>query len=181
MKKKILSETKNKVHFIFHLSDIHIRLCQRHDEYKLIFSKVYDILKNTPTGNHLIVITGDIFHVKSELSPECEVICFEFFKTLESFYPLLILPGNHDALLNNRDRLDNISPILYERNLKNTFYLKETGIYQFDNIQFFIDSLLDDIHLNMECIEPSSDFINIALYHGQIKGWQNLSGYISDT
>ena len=33
----------------------------------------------------------------------------------------------------------------------------------------------------MECIEPSSDFINIALYHGQIKGWQNLSGYISDT
>ena len=65
---------------IIHVSDIHIPLYKRHDEYRAQFAKLYSTIKevkrkfkipesqNTNT-QIIIVITGDILHSKSDLSP----------------------------------------------------------------------------------------------------------------
>ena len=66
---------------IYHFSDIHIQLYKRHDEYQNIFDKLYEYLKGEKakykipekknTNIPLIaLLTGDILHSKSDLSPE---------------------------------------------------------------------------------------------------------------
>ena len=103
---EILTNECNCVDNIFHLSDIHIRLYQRQEEYKEIFEKTYSTLLKLPKENNIIVITGDVLHSKIELSPECETITIDFFTKLAEIYPTIFIAGNHDALLTNRNRLD---------------------------------------------------------------------------
>lgn len=177
---QILSfKEENKIENIFHISDIHIRLYRRKDEYLYCFHELYKEIRHYPKGNHLIIITGDILHNKLEMSPECETMTFDFLDTLSSIYPTILILGNHDTLLNNRDRMDSISSILYKRNIENLYYLKYTDIYQYNNILFYVDSLLDDKEINM--VDISNNKINIGLYHGGIRGWKNTKGYVSDS
>ena len=54
----------NVIKKIYHISDIHIHLNFKHDEYREVFSKLYDVLKQEPKPkNSCIVITGDILHL----------------------------------------------------------------------------------------------------------------------
>lgn len=177
---QIISDKKTPIDSIYHLSDIHIRLFHRHEEYKEIFEKTFDILSKFPKKNNLIVVTGDILHSKIELSPECETVTIDFLSSLSDLYPTLFIAGNHDALLNNRCRMDSLSSILYRRNKKNLYYLKDTGIYQYNNVHFYVDSLLDDDSIDMTVPPKMTDFIPIALFHGSLHGWQNTKGYVSD-
>ena len=104
---KIISfKEGERIERIFHISDIHIRLYRRKDEYLYCFNELYKEIRKFPTGKHLIVITGDILHNKLEMSPECETMTFDFLETLSNIYPTLLILGNHDTLLNNRDRMD---------------------------------------------------------------------------
>ena len=175
---EILADESCSVDNIFHLSDIHIRLYQRQEEYKEIFEKTYSTLLKLPKENNIIVITGDVLHSKIELSPECETITIDFFTKLAEIYPTIFIAGNHDALLTNRNRLDSLSSIFYKRDIPNLYYLKNTGIYQYGNIMFHVDSLLDDISIDMK--SGIDKKINIALFHGSIPGWKNIKGYTSD-
>jgi DNA repair exonuclease SbcCD nuclease subunit len=79
----------NKIIKIYHISDIHIRLQKRHDEYKKVFSNLYAGLKEEvkeclggDSSKGLIIITGDILHSKTELSPECVSLTADFFQKL---------------------------------------------------------------------------------------------------
>ena len=63
---------------IYHISDIHIRLKDRHLEYRNVFDNLYKKL-NRKKKNSLIVLTGDILHSKDELSPECIDLTIDFF------------------------------------------------------------------------------------------------------
>lgn len=175
---EILADELNSIDNIFHLSDIHIRLYQRQEEYKEVFEKTFAILSKFPNERNIIVITGDILHSKIELSPECETITIDFLTRLAEIYPTLFIAGNHDALLTNRNRLDSLSSIFYKRHVPNLFYLKNTGIYQYNNILFHVDSLLDDISIDMK--SGIDGKINIALFHGSIPGWKNIKGYTSE-
>lgn len=178
---KILESKENEnIKKIIHISDIHIRLFRRKEEYLYCFKELYKIIGKLEENSYIIVITGDLLHSKLELSPECEMLTFDFLTSLSNLYPTILIAGNHDALLNNRDRPDSISSILYKRPVKNLYYLKNTGIYEYNNIHFYVDSLLDDNIINM--VEPfDSKKLNIGLYHGQIFGWKNVKGYISDS
>ncbi len=184
---KILKDYEmGKVDFIFHFSDIHIRLYSRHDEYILVFEKVYKKLKeyHLQKKNCISVLTGDILHSKTDLSPEVEKVTYDFLRNLSEFFPIFIIAGNHDGLIHNPDRMDSLSSILYEREIDNCFYLKETGIYEFQNIRFFVDALFDeeDIDMSQEMVQNfASGYKNIGLFHGQIKGWRNLKGFVSPT
>ena len=172
-------EGSNGVETIFHLSDIHIRLFQRHTEYQYIFEKCYQYIRKYKKGNHIIVVTGDIVHNKNDLSPECDTITIDFLQSLASLYPTLIIAGNHDALLNNRHRMDSITSMLYQRTIPNLYYMKQTGIYEYENILFFVDSLLDDDKLKLDDSENTK--IKIGLYHGQVSGWKNNYGFTTET
>ena len=182
----ILGDYENNIEFIIHLSDIHIRLYTRHVEYTDVFSKVYRNLREyKKDGKRCVcVITGDILHSKTDLSPEVEKVTYDFLNELSSLYPTFLIAGNHDGLLNNPDRIDSISSILYKRQLNDCFYLKNTGVYEFGNIRFFVDALFDTDTVDMTeeaVVEWREGYKNIGLYHGQIKGWKNLKGYICPT
>ena len=102
-KLNIFTELKSRetepVKFIYHLADIHIRNYDRHDEYKLIFEKLYKKLKNSEKG--IIIIAGDILHQKTHLTAESFKYLWDFFDKLTDIMPTIVIPGNHDGNINN--------------------------------------------------------------------------------
>lgn len=166
--------------YIFHLSDIHIRLYARHHEYRLVFDCVYTFLRSHHHKTGVIVITGDILHSKVDLTPECCLLTLEFLSTLSSIMPTVIIAGNHDALLHNRDRTDSLTAILQDRMPEQLHYLQWTGWTRMGNLVFLVNSLLDDD----PWISPASldrtdeNTIVIALYHGMVGSWKNVHGFV---
>jgi len=53
---------------IIHISDIHIRLNQRHEEYIECFKNLYEDIDKYKKEECIIVITGDILHDKTSLT-----------------------------------------------------------------------------------------------------------------
>lgn len=176
--------------FIFHISDIHIRLNSRKEEYNTVFEQLYTIIKkHDKVSNSVIVITGDLLHNKIDLTPECILMSYSFLHELGSIAPTILIAGNHDALLNNRQRMDSITSILHARTPPNLYYLKDSGYYAFGNIVFAVNSLLQEnpndwLDIDQDRISHPQFFKNkrcIGLYHGQICGWKNNIGYSSET
>ena len=65
-----LKSNIDKVSHIVHVADVHIRLTKRHDEYDSVFNRLYaEVSKQSK--DTIVCLLGDIFHNKSELSPEC--------------------------------------------------------------------------------------------------------------
>jgi len=169
--------------YIIHLSDIHIRLKNREEEYRQVFTRLYeriDIIINEPNKSKkgLIVVTGDIFHDKVSLTPESIILCTEFFTNLANRLKTIIIPGNHDGLLNSNERIDNISGVLFGKEINNLYYFKNSGIHQFDNILFGISSIFDDIFIKSNELDNfiiknqmqthTHPLIKIGLYHGMV-------------
>ncbi len=69
---------------IFHISDIHIRIFKRHDEYKYVFENVYSEINKRKTNNSICIVAGDIFHSKTDLGPEQIDLVSEFLEKLSS-------------------------------------------------------------------------------------------------
>lgn len=167
---------------IYHLSDIHIRLNSRQKEYEYVFHKVYDYLRReSKPGHSIAVITGDILHSKVDLQPECTMMTYEFLKEMGSILPTIVIAGNHDALLNNPDRIDSITSILHNRHPPNVFYYKKSGIYRHDNLIFVVNSVLDNqTEWVMAPLDKEKNSVTVGLYHGQLYGWKNNHGYVSE-
>ena len=169
------------VDYIVHISDVHIRLTQRHQEYREVFSKVYEQIKNTPP-NTIVVNTGDNFHSKCDLSPEAVQLASEFLKNCANIRPTIIIPGNHDCLLTNVTRLDSISPIVDNLAHKDLYYLKESKLYSFANLLFNNMSIFED-HISFIKMKDVSKKIKtefdtkIALYHGGVFDAKTDIGY----
>lgn len=171
-----------KIRKIYHISDIHINLYKKHDEYIQVFSNLYKFLnkeKNTHSYNRyeaIIVVTGDILHSKTELSPECVQLTSDFFNHLSAIMPVIIIAGNHDANLSNKNRLDSLSPIIGKFDMNPhipLYYLKDTGIYEMGNITFGVTSVFDYYLLKASDIPDRDDgeeAIKIALFHGRVNG-----------
>jgi len=177
----ILSNTGSEIKWIYHLSDIHIRNLKRHEEYVEVFEKVYAEIKESQS---LIVLTGDIMHSKTELSPEAIVIACNFFEKLSQLAPVILIAGNHDCIITNKDRLDALTPLYQISKLENFHYLKDTGFYQYRNIIFGLTDLFSKKLLTADSLDRSFyDKISyptkwkIALYHGQIRKSKTESGY----
>jgi DNA repair exonuclease SbcCD ATPase subunit len=164
---------------IWQLGDIHIHLLKRHDEYKTVFQNVYNIL-NTDVENSAVVVTGDIVHSKTEMSPELIRLTSGFFETLASIMPTFIILGNHDLNLSNKNRLDAISPIIHNlRNIHGSLHLfKESGIYNAGNIDFAVYSILDDKAAWPTAKECNQDNVKIVLFHGPVYNAKTNTGYI---
>lgn len=186
-------DNKTEINKIYHISDIHIRNIQRHNEYNKIFNKVYNLLNNLITSKNkhesLIVITGDIMHAKTELSPEAINIAYHFFKELSNIATVIMIPGNHDCNLSNRNRLDALSPIVEDiGQLDKLYYLKNSGAYQYYNIVFGVTSIFDYIITKAESINPKKwknilqkKKYKIALFHGPVHGAKTDVGYRMNT
>ena len=156
----LINDNSIKYNYIIHISDIHIRLYKRQEEYKEVFQKLYTKIDEIEDKNGIIVITGDIFHDKVTLSSESVILCTEFFINLSSRRKTIVIPGNHDGLLNSYERVDNISGVLSHKTIQNLYYFKNSGIYKFNNFVFGISSIFDNIFIKSEEVVEVLDLSN---------------------
>lgn len=168
---------------IFHIADIHIRLTKRHDEYQEVFDKLYSAVQKTPPTTAICVL-GDVFHNKSDLSPECVEIASKFLKSLADLRPTVLVAGNHDATLTNKNRLDSLSPIVNAIKHDNLFYLRDTGIYILGDILFNNFSVFDEYtpEKYIKFSDISKKYIRetnytVGLFHGPINSAVTDVGY----
>jgi DNA repair exonuclease SbcCD ATPase subunit/predicted phosphodiesterase len=140
---------------IAHIADTHIRNLKYHDEYKVVFKKMYEKLRQQ--GVDAIVHCGDLAHTKTQLSPE--------------YFAL----ATHDGNLKNSTREDAVTPIVTALNHPNLHLLKDSGEYNFDNsLTFNVKSIFD----RDNWVEPTDESrINIGLYHGAVMGSRTGSGW----
>jgi DNA repair exonuclease SbcCD ATPase subunit/DNA repair exonuclease SbcCD nuclease subunit len=179
----VLKNTETKIDNVIQVSDIHMRLTKRHDEYESVFNKFYDVLDKLAKNTRLVcVITGDLFHNKVDLSPECVNLGAQFLKNCADRVPTILIAGNHDALLNNKARLDSLTPIVRGLNHKNLYYLKDTEVYRYENILFNHFGVFDepDKYINYDTI-PSKYRLetdhHIGLFHGPVNEAVTDVGY----
>jgi DNA repair exonuclease SbcCD ATPase subunit len=175
---------ENKMYdYLIHISDIHIRLSSRFEEYQSVFDQFVDSIKDIK--NALIVCTGDLFHQKNELTPDCIMFSIKFLRDISKYHKVILIPGNHDFLMNNFHKCDTITSILSERDLTNVDFLRDSGEYRYDNIIFIHNSLWNPD--NSEWIDATTVHKNetdtiVSLYHGQVSGCKTQLGYtLKDT
>ena len=170
-KTKIITIENKKqtvVKYIYHLADLHIRYLERHEEYKQIFEKLYETIKEDPDRKEsILVICGDIFHNRDRFVSETLVLFNDFIKNLSNLVEIFVIVGNHDCF-NNSDRLDTVSGIASIKEYSNFHLLKYSGTYLFSNISFGVSSLLDCLGLPFPYKEK--DMTTVALYHGIVSG-----------
>ena len=168
---RLQNDIKKFTH-IFHIGDIHIRLTKRHDEYDEAFKKLYAAADNTPEST-LIYVAGDVFHNKADLSAEAVEIVSNLLKTLADKRPTILIAGNHDAMLNNKNRLDSLTPVVNAIHHPNLYYLKESEIYIIGDVLFNNYSVFTDADKYIKYADIPSKYKNetnytIALYHGPV-------------
>jgi len=163
---------------IIHLSDLHIRTTQYHDIYQKQFDKVYEVLdsKNLNYDEVRVVITGDVFHQKINISNEQLVLASNLFTKLSQYGKLVIIPGNHDFLENNTQRLDSITPIVELLNSDKIVYYKNGGVYADENVNWVVYSLYE--HNKKPDFLKNEDRKYIGLFHGPIQGLSTDVGYV---
>jgi DNA repair exonuclease SbcCD ATPase subunit/predicted phosphodiesterase len=165
-----------KLKKIIHIADIHVRLLKRHDEYKACFETLYQELRNQDLSETAIVVAGDIVHSKTELSPEKITIVSDFLNNLANLTKTIVIAGNHDCLVNNKNRLDALTPIIENIKHPNLYYFRESGIYEFDGIDFYVWSIIGD---KKNWPKPKNDDkTKICLFHGPVHNAQTDVGYV---
>lgn len=182
---------------IVHLADIHIRPNQLHDLYKNQFNDFFkdvrlqlslnpndvaDLYEEPLFHDARIVLAGDIFHQKINISNEQVLLASWMLNELAKIGKVIIIPGNHDFLENNTERMDSITPIVELLNNPNIVYYKDSGVYNDDNISWVVYSLYqhnirpqfskDDVQ--------SRERLYVGLFHGPIQGMSTDLGYAFD-
>ena len=156
-----------KIDKIYHLADIHIRNLKRHTEYKTVFNRTVDAIKSTIQPNDVIFLGGDIVHAKTDMTPELVQSVQEFFKMFADLAPTILITGNHDCNLNNKSRLDALTPIVNALNHPNLYYLKDSGVYEMAGKHFVVMSVFDKPKDFIRANEFTADY-KIALHHGAV-------------
>lgn len=163
---------------IIHISDLHIRTFQLHNLYKNQFEKfIINVKENIEEYNRdqiRIVITGDIAHQKINISNEQIMLTSWFLNELTKICKVIIIPGNHDFLENNTDRLDSISPIVELLNNPDIIYYKDSGVYEDENIKWVVYSLYQH---NKKPLFEKKDGFYVGLFHGPIQGLSTDLGF----
>lgn len=166
----------NNITKIIHLADIHIRRSEeRHAEYQSVFDKLYESLKQKDLSSTVIVLCGDILHEKKGYSKESLQLSFNLFNNLRIYAPVIVIMGNHDGLIDHKSNYDQLDVIINQVNSNNfdnendIYYLKYSGVYSFNNIDFHVSSCLDKLETPSYHSKTDANRIKIALYHGMIR------------
>jgi DNA repair exonuclease SbcCD nuclease subunit len=171
---------------IVHIADLHIRTIQMHDLYKEQFRKLLDELsvkflewsnENISHNEIRIVIAGDIAHQKINISNEQLLLTSWFLRELTNYGKVVIIPGNHDFLENNVQRLDSITPVVELLNNPHITYLKDSGDYVDTDggVQWVVYSLYQ--HNVRPEFTKQEGLLTVGLFHGPIMGLSTDLGY----
>ena len=164
-----------KLKHIHHISDIQIRNLKRHTEYEEVFNRLYEKVRENK-DNAVAYIGGDIAHSKTEMSPELIDQLSRLFKNLSDIVPTIIIAGNHDCNLNNRSRMDCLTPIVENLNHPDLHYLKDSGIYTCADVKFVVWDCWDkeDNFITADQVEGDT---KIVLFHGTVDKCETDLGF----
>jgi DNA repair exonuclease SbcCD ATPase subunit len=176
---------------IAHIADLHIRFGSRHQEYKTVFNRLIKDLKNEQPRR--IVVAGDIFHLKINMSPTSIDIAGNLLRALSKIAPVDLIIGNHDFNQQDLTQGDAISPLIdllengfivtkenpeliIPKDGNGVYFFKDSGLYEIEeDIIYGVYSLLDNEILTLTEKEKNKKYI--ALYHGPVYGCVNDNGY----
>jgi DNA repair exonuclease SbcCD nuclease subunit len=185
---------------IVHLADIHIRTNQLHDLYKKQIENLVNDIRFQVSLNPIdvtdmytepffhnvrIVLTGDLFHQKINISNEQILLASWFLGELVKIGNVIIIPGNHDFLENNTERIDSITPIVELLNNPNITYFKDSGVYNDDNINWVVYSLYQHnqrpkFTKDEKIHGEKAKNLFVGLFHGPIQGMSTDLGFTFD-
>ena len=168
-------------------SDIHIPQLKGIDEIKEILNSFLTECKKIVENedgpeNVRIVVAGDIFHNKNQITPESIMAANWFFSELDKICKTFIVIGNHDFLMNNTGRVDSLSPLFEIGSYKQVYFLDkelglQSGIYKDDNIAWCLYSSFTgfntpEIEMFREADSGTSNPANVyvGVIHGDVNG-----------
>lgn len=160
---------------IIHFSDLHVRLFKDHDLYREILKDAFKQWGDIAPDR--IVFTGDLVHSKNQMTPELVNFVAWVLNECSSICKTIVIIGNHDFLENNNERMDALTPIVDSLKNPNIVYYKTRGVYEDDNINWCVYSLVDH---NIPPDIDKSNRLNIGLFHGPIQGLYTDIGYKFD-
>lgn len=177
---------------IAHIADIHVRNFQRMDEYAEQLSKltkmVEDIAKDYEKDEVRIVISGDIVHSKTTISPELIAFVSMWIRELQKIAEVIVISGNHDLMVNNLTRVDPITAIFQASLFENAIHLDshfgyDSGIIVEDNVTWVLYSIFNDFR-RPDIEQARKDYPDntvIGLYHGTVVGATLNNGTVMDS
>ena len=155
-----------------HFSDLHIRLFKDHDLYRDIIRDMLSRFEQIKPDR--IVFTGDLVHSKNKMTPELIEIVAWVLTECSKIAKTILIPGNHDFLVNNTERLDALSPIINSLNSENIVYYKDRGVYEDENISWCIYSQYQG-NIPPDIVDAKGT--KIGLFHGPIQGMKTDLGF----
>lgn len=175
-------------------SDIHFPSYNGIEELKEILkgflSECRKIADDEGSDNVRIVVCGDIFHSKINISNELILAVDWFFKQLDEICRTYIVIGNHDFIMNNTSRVDSISPLFEIGNYKQVVFLDKelgykSGIYDDDNVRWCLYSSFSgfstpDIKVKRETDGNDESKTYVGLIHGDVNGAISVTNYVTE-
>jgi len=175
-------------------SDIHFPSYNGIDELKEVLenflSECRKIVEEEGSESVRIVVCGDIFHSKINISNESILAVDWFFKHLDEICRTYIVIGNHDFIMNNTSRMDSISPLFEIGNYKQVVFLDKelgykSGIYDDDNVRWCLYSSFTgfstpDIKVKRETDGNDESKTYVGLIHGDVNGAISVTNYVTE-
>lgn len=161
---------------LIHFSDLHVRLFKDHSLYRSILEEAFEQWRQIAPDR--IVFTGDLVHSKNQMTPELVEFIAWVLNECSKIAKTIIIPGNHDFLENNMERLDALTPVVDSLKNDMVVYYKNRGVYEDENISWCVYSLMDH---NIPPQIEKSDRVKIGLFHGPVQGLTTDVGYKFDS
>lgn len=167
-------------------SDIHIPnltgINELKDTLNEFISRCKKIAKAEGPENVRIILAGDIFNNKTDISNEALLCADWLFRQLDEICTTYVVIGNHDFLMNNMNRVDSLTPLFKIGNYKRVLFLdkelgNQSGILNDQNVAWCLYSSFSgfntpDIAVHKKVMEgrPNAPVTYVGLIHGDVNG-----------
>lgn len=177
------------------IADIHFPLLNGIEELEVVLNNFIEdikkIVEKEGKDNTRIVICGDTFHNKINISAENMIHVYKFFTQLNNICKTYVISGNHDMLMNNMKRVDALIPLFEIGHLPNVIYLDKelnfkSGCYKDDNVVWCLYSSYEvfnspDIEAFKTKSKSKTPLTYIGLIHTDINGAITTTNYVTET
>jgi DNA repair exonuclease SbcCD nuclease subunit len=176
------------VKYVISVSDIHISNYENLEEIEYFTNQFIDycnnFMKDKTSDEVRIVIAGDIFDKKNNVSNEGRNTAVDFLRKLDNITKTYVIYGNHDFNVNNKDRIGTLSSVFHSTSFKQVILLDKeldykSGIYEDENIVWCLYSAHDNFKRPTFQVD-SFDKTYIGLIHGDINGAQTDTMYTTE-
>ena len=183
-----------KITKIIACADVHIPSLKGMDELKEhlknFIKECKKVVKEEGGPEHVrIVVAGDIFHNKTDITNESILCANWFFHELSQVCKTIVFAGNHDFLMNNMDRVDSLSPLFEIGTYENVVFLDKeldfkSGIYMDENVAWCLYSSFagfntPDIAMTREA-NKDKEIVYVGLIHADVNGAITVTNYTAE-